>query len=147
MRFKFPAIFIFIALFIGISSCVKEDLNISNIKFPSIVGNYQGITKVCNQNINSSDTICSAGFINKMKIFISNETTIVIEDDLGVFGKTSLNYLKTDNTSSGILHYFNMKDSLRSINLFFNESDKAISANQLSNNDSKVTYELFSGVR
>jgi hypothetical protein len=139
--------FLFCLVLLTLWSCVTDDNVTPAIPFKNIVGNFEGVSKVCTAPIMAVDTSCNFGVSNGFKVIIENLTTIKVTDATSQFVGHELNYIKTENLSGDQFHFFKGTDSNAILNLNFSENTRELKFESLVNTDGVLKSDYFIGIR
>ena len=145
MVFKYSFVFLFFCVGLSLHSCVQEENNSVQIKFAKVVGNYSGESKICKPISFSSDTTCSAGLSNLIKVIIFDSQSIIIDDELDIFGNSKL--IKTADTIilNERLFIFDSPETTKKFRLVFYESAGVIKITHQVSNGSQTLIDFFDG--
>lgn len=145
MVFKYSFVFLFFCVGLSLHSCVQEENNSVQIKFAKVVGNYSGESKICKPISFSSDTTCSAGLSNLIKVIIFDSQSIIIDDELDIFGNSKL-----INTADTIIlnkrvFIFDSQETTEKFKLVFYENEGVIKITNPFSNGSQILVNYFDG--
>ncbi len=126
-------------------ACVSEENITPAIPFKDIVGNFDGLSKICTAATIDADTTCNSGINNGLKVTIESLTTIKVTDATSHFVNQPLTFLKTEQISGNKLHYFVGQKDLTTLNLNFNEKNNEIKFESLVNTDGVLKSDFFIG--
>jgi hypothetical protein len=108
-------------------TCVNDQGdNPVKIVFTDVVSTYSGKSKICKLIDVSADTTCSVGVTNSLKVIIYNEQSIILEDEKNILGRIKLHFSKTTSDKGEKIHYFELNDGDKNLNLIYNETTNNI---------------------
>jgi len=137
--------FLFICTVLFISSCMNEESNSVQVSFIKVVGVYTGRSMVCKPHQTAQDTICGVGVANRTKVILFDTRNIIIEDDLGVYGKNRLTVITDTIIANQRNFVFESLESSKMMKLIFNEQEGRIHITRQLNNGSQILTDFFVG--
>jgi hypothetical protein len=139
-------------LFLGIlgltlSSCVTDHDVVPIIPFKDIVGNYNGLSKICTAPNTNSDTLCNIGINNSLKVIVENLNNIRLTDATSQFVNQSLTFQKSEQISGEKNHFFSGQKDVMTLNLIFNEKNGNLKFESVVNTDGVIKTDYFIGTK
>lgn len=126
-------------------SCVREEDNIKSIPFDKIIGSYTGISRSCESQNISTDTICGPGIANTFRVIIFDLTTISISDQTNKYEMLKLSYVKTESSGGDQIHTFESKDSLATYTASYSELLRNFTFENKKITDINIITDFFEG--
>jgi hypothetical protein len=130
---------------LSLYACVDEDNNAVQIKFAKVVGVYSGESKICKPLDLSSDTTCSFGAINRTKVIVFDNKSIIAEDDLGIYDKNKLTFI-ADTIILNERHFaFESTEPSKKVKLIYNDNAGSIKIISQYSTGPQILIDFFDG--
>lgn len=145
MSFRYSIGFISFFIVLSFYACVDEENNAVQIKFAKIVGVFSGQSKICKPLDLSSDTTCSFGVMNNMKIILFDNISIIAEDDLGIYGKNKLTFISETFILTERHFVFESIEPSKKLKLIYNDIAGTIKITNQYDNNGQILIDYFAG--
>lgn len=145
MSFRYSIGFLSVFMVLSLYACVDEDNNAVRIKFAKVVGVYSGESKICKPLDLSSDTTCSFSVMNRTKVILFDNISIIAEDDLGIYGKNKLTFI-TDTIILNERHFvFESTEPAKKLKLIYNDNAGSIKITSQYSTGPQILIDFFAG--
>jgi hypothetical protein len=145
MSFRYSIGFLSFFMVLSLYSCVEEDNNGVRIEFARVVGVYSGESKICKPLDLSSDTTCSLSLMNRTKVILFDLSSIIVADDLGIYGKNKFTFL-TDTLILNERHYlFISSEPTKKLELIYNDNAGSIKLTNQYSIGTQILIDFFAG--